>query len=190
MKKNSKTFLYVLLALVVLIGAAGILYTRLSDGYGAGVLSAESPQPDTETSEAPLAPDFTVYDREGNEVQLSAFIGKPVVLNFWASWCGPCRSEMPDFEAAYQEFGDDIHFVMVNTTGMMDETQSAAEQFLAGEGYTFPVYYDLDLDAAATYGIVGIPTTYFIDADGRLVAYASSALDAETLQAGIDMIYG
>ena len=79
---------------------------------------------------------------------------------------------------------------MVNTTGMMDETQSAAEEFLAGEGYTFPVYYDLDLDAAATYGIVGIPTTYFIDAEGRLVAYASSALDAETLQAGIDMIYG
>ena len=64
---------------------------------------------------------------------------------------------MPDFEAAYQEFGDDIHFVMVNTTGMMDETQSAAEEFLAGEGYTFPVYYDLDLDAAATYGIVAYP---------------------------------
>ena len=65
MKKNNKPFLYVLLALVVLIGAAGILYTRLSDGYGAGVLSAESPQPDAETSEAPLAPDFTVYDNIG-----------------------------------------------------------------------------------------------------------------------------
>ena len=189
MNKN-KTFLIVLLALVVLIGAAGILYSRLSAGYGTNVLTAESPEPSAAASEAPLAPDFTVYDAEGNEVKLSDFLGKPVILNFWASWCGPCQSEMPDFEAAYQELGSEIHFLMVNTTGMRDETQADAEAFLAEEGYTFPVYYDLDYNAAATYGIVGIPTTYFIDAEGRLTAYASSAIDAETLQTGIDMIYG
>ena len=80
MKKN-KTFLIVLLALVVLIGAAGILYSRLSAGYGTNVLTAESPEPSAAASEAPLAPDFTVYDAEGNEVKLSDFLGKPVILS-------------------------------------------------------------------------------------------------------------
>ncbi|MBQ4347432.1 MAG: TlpA family protein disulfide reductase, partial [Firmicutes bacterium] len=88
-----------------------------------------------------MAPDFTVYDSEGNAVMLSDFIGKPIVLNFWASWCGPCKMEMPEFNEAYAELGEDIQFLMVNvTTGR--ETQESASAFIEENGYSFPVFYD------------------------------------------------
>ena len=135
-----------------------------------------------------IAPDFTVYDREGNTVHLSDFLGKPVVLNFWASWCGPCKSEMPDFEEIYKEYGEDIHFVMVNLTDGAQETMNTATKFLDNNGYTFPVYYDKDSDAAYTYRVYSVPVTYFMDAEGTLIAQGSGALDAETIKRGIEMI--
>ena len=134
------------------------------------------------------APDFTVYDREGNQVKLSDFFGKPIVLNFWASWCGPCKMEMPDFEEAYKQYGTEIHFLMVNLTDGAQESMKTATAFLDNSGYTFPVYYDKDTDAAMTYQVYSIPTTYFISAQGELIAQGSGALDAETIQRGIEMI--
>ncbi|MBQ8316648.1 MAG: TlpA family protein disulfide reductase [Lachnospiraceae bacterium] len=142
----------------------------------------------TEDNTPFMAPDFTVYDRKGNTVHLSDFLGKPVVLNFWASWCGPCKMEMPDFEEVYTEYKDDIHFVMINLTDGNRETIDTATTFLDNSGYTFPVYYDKDSDAALTYQVYGIPMTYFINAEGHLIAQGTSALDAETIKRGIEMI--
>ena len=110
------------------------------------------------------------------------------MLNFWASWCGPCRSEMPDFEEKYLELSGEVSFVMVNLTSGSRETLSAAKSFIADRGYTFPVYFDTEGDAALAYQVYSIPTTFFIDAEGNLVAQATGAIDAETLQAGIDLI--
>ena len=154
------------------------------------VPSPENSATDTSSDETTpfSAPDFTVYDREGNTVRLSDFLGKPVVLNFWASWCGPCKSEMPDFEEIYKEYGEKIHFVMVNLTDGDRETMDTATSFLDNSGYTFPVYYDKDIDAAYTYQVYGIPVTYFINAEGHLIAQGASALDAETIKRGIGMI--
>lgn len=135
------------------------------------------------------APDFVVTDMDGNEVKLSDFQGKPVIVNFWASWCGPCKSEMPDFEEMYQQYGEEIHFVMVNMTDGSRETVEVASEFIAEQGYTFPVYFDTQYSAAITYGVTSIPATYFIDAQGNAVAYARSVINAETLQMGIDMIF-
>jgi thiol-disulfide isomerase/thioredoxin len=137
--------------------------------------------------ERPKAPDFTVYDADGKAVKLSDYFGKPIVLNFWASWCGPCKMEMPDFQKKYLELGNEVQFLMVNATGGR-ETVESAKSFLAGTEYTFPVLFDADADASATYSVYYLPTTYFIDAQGHLVARAISAIDAETLQRGIDMI--
>lgn len=142
------------------------------------------------TDEGPYAaPDFTVYDLEGNEVHLSEYIGTPVIVNFWASWCGPCKSEMPSFEEAYIEYKDKIQFMVINMTDGSRETVESASAYIEEQCYTFPVFYDTESIAAYTYQVYAIPTTYFIDADGNLVAAAQSAIDRETLQKGIDMIY-
>ena len=135
------------------------------------------------------APDFTVYDADGKPVKLSDMKGKPVVLNFWASWCPPCKAEMPDFDAVCKEYEGKVTFMMVNLTDGERETVESARNFIHMMEYSFPVYYDTDMEASNTYGIQSIPTTFFIDADGGLVAYGSGALSENELRRGISMLY-
>ncbi len=215
--KGNKTFFVLALVFVLLLGGAYVLYQRLSSGQAgdnlavagsstqSGESSSSSPsdsgssqsssgstgtQSSQEEEEPELtpAPDFTVYDKDGNEVHLSDFAGKPIVLNFWASWCSPCKSEMPDFNQAYLDYGEEVSFLMVNMTDGNRETVESASAFIEEQGYEFPVFYDTDYDAALTYGAYALPTTYFIDAEGYAVAWAQSALSAENLQKGLDMI--
>lgn len=139
-------------------------------------------------SQPVTAPDFTAVDAEGREVTLADFRGKPVVLNFWASWCGPCQSEMPAFQAAFQRYGDDVQFLMVNMTGMNGETREAATRLVTSEHYTFPVYFDQNSSAARAYGVSSIPQTWFIAADGTVTARAMGALSEAKLEQGIGLI--
>ena len=194
---QKKTLLILILALVVLIAGAGVLYNNLSDQVDTQQLATQGETvtlpagtvPDATEAAPQLAPDFTVYDLEGNPYKLSDFRGKPVVLNFWASWCGPCKMEMPDFNEKAAELEGKVQFLMVNLTDGSQETVETASAFIAAQGYTFPVFYDTEQEAAYAYGVQSIPTTYFIDAEGYGVAYASGAIGADILQQGIDMIF-
>ena len=151
-----------------------------------GTASGDS-EPDSD--ELSTAPDFTVYDIDGNEVKLSDYFGKPIVLNFWASWCGPCKSEMPEFNEMYYELDGEVIFLMVNMTDGSRETVESASEYVSEEGFSFPVMYDTAQDAAYTYAVYSLPTTYFLDDEGYLIARAVGAIDKDTLQQGIDMIY-
>ena len=180
--KILKLLIVVLAFIAVLLGAY-TLYNRLGAEYGDPTLAT---QPTEQTRMT--APDFTVYDLEGNAHKLSDFRGKPVVLNFWASWCGPCQLEMPYFEEEFLNHGEEVHFVVVNLTDGSQETVEKASNFIEGKGYTFPVYYDTDLDAAITYGVSSIPATYFIDGEGGLVTYRQGMVTSEMLASGVDLL--
>lgn len=199
---NKKLNLIIILGLlVVVLVVAGVAYDYLSKGaspVGLTVLTptettaaseTTSSTAQTEDTQTDLAPDFTVYDLDGNAHKLSDFRGKPVVLNFWASWCGPCKMEMPDFQAKYEELDGAVQFLMINATDGGRETVDTAKAFIAESGYSFPVFYDTDYSAIYAYGVNAFPTTYFIDAEGNLAAYGQGAMSAETLQTGIDMIF-
>ena len=197
---NSKKGIVVALVLfVTMLGGAFFLYDKLTDEYDpsqmivadSGEMSGEVEKgaEDAQRYEKIIAPDFTVYDLEGNAVKLSDFYGKPLIINFWASWCGPCQMEMPEFQAAYDEYGDEINFVIVNMTDGSRETVESASDYIEDSGYNFPVYYDTDMDAAATYGVYTLPVTYFADSEGYLIAHAKSMLTSEMMAQGIGMIY-
>ena len=194
--KNKKMDLILVLVFVVLLGGAYVLYSRFSDDFKQEQLSGQaasnagdSASSGADGKEKQAAPDFTVYDADGNAAQLSDYIGKPIVLNFWASWCGPCKNEMPEFNEKSIELEGKVQFLMVNMTDGSRETLDTAKAYVESEGFTFPVLYDTDIDAANTYRVYSLPTTYFIDENGGLTARASGTIDAATLQKGIDMIY-
>lgn len=194
--KNKKMVLILVLVFVVLLGGAYVLYSRFSDDFKQEQLSGQaasnagdSASSGADGKEKQAAPDFTVYDADGNAAQLSDYIGKPIVLNFWASWCGPCKNEMPEFNEKSIELEGKVQFLMVNMTDGSRETLDTAKTYVESEGFTFPVLYDTDIDAANTYRVYSLPTTYFIDENGGLTARASGTIDAATLQKGIDMIY-
>ena len=96
--------------------------------------------------------------------------------------------EMPDFNEKYLEIGEEVQFLIINMTDGSRETVETASAFIAEQGYSFPVFYDTDQDAATIYGVYSLPTTYFIDAEGNAIAQATGAIDEGTLQRGIDMI--
>ena len=198
---NKKALLITLIVFLAVLGVAAALYPKLSAGMQTQQLApaptaATAPtEPAVQpTEEAPeqtaepepvAAPDFTVLDMDGNEVKFSDYLGKPIVLNFWAHWCGPCQSEMPEFNAAWEALEGEVTFLMVHVGAAVED----GKQKVSEGGYTFPVVFDTESEAAAIYGITAFPTTFFIDKDGYLQGWYMGAMDAELLQIGLDRIY-
>ena len=110
----------------------------------------------------------TVYDPQNQKVTLQVLLGKPIVINYWATWCGYCVEEMPTFEKVYQEEKDNVVFMMINATDGVSETVEKAQKFIEEKGFQFPVYYDINGEVGYQYGIYSLPTTIFIHKDGTI----------------------
>ena len=195
MKKKTKT-LAIAALLVALIGGSAILYNVLRKEIAPPSPLQTAPVRPLQPSSADLkeqdnrvkAPDFTVQDAQGNDIKLSDMLGKPVVLNFWASWCPPCKEEMPEFNKVFEELGDEVHFMMVDAVDGSRETKEKGAEYIAQQGFTFPVYYDIKQNAIMEYGIRAFPTSVFIDSEGYLVTGVEGMINEETLRRGIAMI--
>lgn len=188
MKSKQLQYIALIALFALLIAGAVLVYNNLSNKYSPSDIVAEDPQEGTEEPTKVAAIDFTMLDTEGNSVNLSDYYGKPIVLNFWASWCPPCKSEFPHFEKAYSEIGDDVTFIMISLIDGQRETQEKANSFISDNGYTLPVYFDVDQEAAYIYQISSIPTSLFIDKEGYVVSGYRGAMDEEQLTAYIDTI--
>jgi cytochrome c biogenesis protein CcmG/thiol:disulfide interchange protein DsbE len=131
------------------------------------------------------APDFRVQSPDGESLRLSDFRGSAVWINFWASWCPPCRAESPDIEAVYQEKQDEGLVVLALSIG---EGASTVRDYVERTGTTFTVGLDRGTDIAATYRIVGIPTHYFVDSDGILRDWRIGSMSKKTMEKKVDAI--
>ncbi len=217
MEKGKKKLLITAVVFVLILAAAAVAYQTLSQNNDPGMQLAaqtgeaseeaveageeadledtktEEDQEGTQTedggeAELMTAPDFTMQDSEGMSVNLSDLFGKPIVMNFWSSGCNPCKMEMPDFQAASEELGDEVLFVMVDSIGVFGETVESGSAYVEEQGYTFPVFYDVDQEGIAAYGITSFPTTFFLNEEGQIVAYGQGMMSADTLDEGISMI--
>ena len=135
-------------------------------------------------------PAFTLHSTANGTINSADLKGKVVLINIFATWCGPCQSEMPDIQTAWKEHGTDVEFVIVNMTGMNGETEQSAKAFLADAGYTFPCYFDANNSAATAFGVSSIPQTYLINAEGNIIGAYMGAMDASVIAQGIDMLTG
>lgn len=146
----------------------------------------ENSQSEPSEEEKIEAVEFTLYDQYGKEHKLSDYKGKTVFLNFWATWCPPCKGEMPYIEELYKEYNknrDDVIILGVASPNLGSEgSKEDIEKFLNEEGYTFPVVFDEGGSQIYQYGISSFPSTFIIDKDGYITKYVPGAMDKETMK--------
>ena len=148
---------------------------------------AEESEDGSEGEKLTPAVDFNLTDQYGNTHTLSQYKGKTIFLNFWGTWCPPCRAEMPDIQKLYEEFdqeGEDALVILGVAAPNLgkEKSEDGIKTFLEENGYTYPVLMDTEAELFQTYGITSFPTTIMIDRDGNLFGYATGQLNEETMR--------
>jgi peroxiredoxin len=170
--KNKRTIMRVLVLGVIAVALGSAFYTAYS-----------SDESIVEVGEN--APDFTLVNLEGEEIRLSELRGKGVVINFWATWCNPCKREMPLIEEQYQIVKDqEIEILAVNIA----ESNLAVSSFIKRLGVTFPVLLDSDRAVTQRYGVGALPSTFFINKDGIVVEHFVGEMNESILVKRLDLI--
>lgn len=190
--KNTVKWIIVAILLVGILAGATALYNKYSSEFDdSGMIDNEESTDvngtETQTTANENVLDFTVTDYDGNEVNLSDFKGKPIVLNFWATWCYYCKVEMPDFNEAYKKYPD-VQFLMVNATGTNGETVESAKAYVEQEKYEFDVFFDINYNGLRKFGVSSFPTTIFIDKDGNVHTERVGMLTMDALESEIKKI--
>lgn len=193
--------LMILMGVLMFTGKMNAFTGYLSGGTNANLESQEETEKESEDasedkeenkeeeSKETVVPaiDFTLKDQFGNEHTLSDYKGKTVFLNFWATWCGPCRSEMPDIQKLYETYeteGDNAVIILgVAAPGLGQEKDEAGiKAFLDESGYTYPTLMGTTGDLFSEYGISSFPTTFMIDREGNVFGYVSGALNEDMMK--------
>lgn len=181
MKSNVKNL--ILLLVIIAVSAAAYLFyknttqQKLAEYKNPKVVQGESdqaanPSAASDEGRASIAlPDLKFEDVSGNEVALSSFKGKVVILNFWASWCHICDLEMPDFAQVYSEYKDnpDVAFIFADLLDGQQETKEKALKYMDKKGFDLPVYFDKQGTNFQAFGLRGVPDTLLISKEGELV---------------------
>lgn len=144
---------------VILIAAAGWLWISRTDPSSSPLNRLPAPQ------EGFPAPGFTLHTLDGREISLSDFEGSPVLINIWASWCGPCRAEMPDIQDVYNDYRDE-GFVVLAINATNQDNINDVKEFVNDHGLTFPILLDKSGQVSNTYNLRSLPTSFFINEDG------------------------
>ncbi|MBE3588769.1 MAG: redoxin domain-containing protein [Thermoanaerobacteraceae bacterium] len=193
---NKKVVSVTILAVVIICVLGALLWSargeKPANTPGAGAPRAggeEQKSGQTGTEVGQVAPDFSLGTPEGKTVSLASLRGKPVMLNFWATWCPPCREEMPAVQQFFTTRGQEIQVVAVNLTSS-ERTPGEVPRFLKDGGYTFPVLLDVKGDVAKQYLIRYIPTTFFIDAQGVIRYVHTGPMNREIMQEGLSLAKG
>jgi peroxiredoxin len=168
---NTRVGWYVLIVVTAVFGSAWIFFSREPAGATSSTLT-----------EAPfvghLAPDFTLNSLDGETITISDYAGKPVVLNYWATWCPPCRIEMPHLQQASEEYGGRVVFLGINQA----ESEQLIRDFRDEYALTYPLLLDPNLTAHNLYSVLNLPTTIFIDAQGVVREVVVGTVNAAVLQ--------
>jgi peroxiredoxin len=170
----------ILILIVALVGGGWIFVNRLPAGAAAST-GALPPAP----AVGHPAPDFTLTDLDGNTFTLSELRGQPVVLNFWATWCPPCRAEMPELQAASERLNGEVAIIGVN----QGENAQQIAGFVQPLGFTFPMPLDERMDVSRQYLVRNLPTTFFIDRDGIIRYTQVGPLTEATLAQRLETVY-
>lgn len=155
---------------------------------GSGRESGQSQEDENGGGSGADTVDFALTDQHGTQHSISDYRGKVIFLNFWATWCSPCRMEMPDIQELYQEYegmGEEaeVVFLSVATPGIGGEgTREEVIRFMEENGYTYPVLMDETGEVSAMFGISAYPTTYMIDREGKVYGYVSGTLSRENME--------
>lgn len=159
------------------------------------VVTEEEEEKTEEEKDLPDAPDFSLTDQYGDTHTLSEYRGKTVFLNFWATWCGPCKMEMPDIQKLYEEYGENSQDLIVLGVANpkteehpqnADVSQEEIGEFLDANGYTYPVAMDTAGEVFAAYGIASFPTTFMITEEGKVFGYASGTLTEDMIRSIVE----
>jgi Peroxiredoxin len=176
MKKNAIIWITALILLVVAV--------YVTTNYGKNKAQSNPDLSDNNVEEKAI--DFTLKDLDGNKVSLSDFKGKNVYINFFATWCPPCKGEMPDIENVYKEFKDKDLVVLAVDLGEQTET---VKNFIESNKYSFKVLLDSDTSVAEKYNISAIPVSLFIDKNGNIKAKRVGAITEDEMKANIEKLY-
>jgi len=184
-KRDKFPWIIVILGFLIVFAIGGvILYNILS-------FSVEKPESPQREESLAIAPDFTVYNNSGEAVDFSSLEGKPVVIYIWATWNSQCRDELGYFEDAWKTYSDKVDFMMINLTYGESETEEKVNSFVKKNGYTFPVYYDKDLDVASfAYDVLNIPLTVLVDENDFIVEKYTDGIIKEKLFENIEDLLG